>query len=175
MDDAAAEPPVASTADPTAQQRAEHLKERVYITFTALAVVLAQRAHAESAGRAASVLFIAVIGTLLAVFLADVVSHLAVHASLPTAPELRHMVRVSFGTLGAVGLPFAFMGLAAAGVWTLDGALRASTIALVAALAVIGWVAARRVPLSFGQRLVVLFGEFALGLAVIGLEVLAHG
>ncbi|WP_256795040.1 hypothetical protein [Terrabacter sp. Ter38] len=56
-------------------------------------MVLAQREHAESPGRVAFVLFITVIGTLLAV----------------------------------------------AGVWTLEGALRASSIALVAA---------RRVPLG---------------------------
>jgi hypothetical protein len=117
---------------------------------------------------------IAVGGTLLAVFVADVVSHIAVHAALPTSPELRHMVRVSFGAVGAVVLPFVFLA-AAAGGWELEKALRASSIALVASLVVIAYVAVRRVQLPLWQRLLVLLAEFALGLLVLALELLAHG
>jgi hypothetical protein len=104
-----------------------------------------------------------------------VVSHIAVHERLPSLEELRHMLRVSFGSLGALALPFVFIGLAVAGVWTIAGALRAASIALVAALVVIGYVAARRARLTVWQRLVVLFAEFGLGVGVVGLELLAHG
>ena len=159
----------------TAEDRAEHLKERVYITFTALAVVLALRSHGASAEEAGVTLLIAVTGTLLAVFVADVVSHIAVHAALPTEPELRRMLRVSFGALGALAVPFAFIGFAIAGSWPITSALRAATIALVAALVVIGYLAVRRVRLPAWQKLIVLFAEFALGAAVVGLELLAHG
>lgn len=172
MSDATAHRPDADALE----RQADRLKERVYITFTALAVVLALRTHAaESAGQVATTLAIAVAGTLLAVFLADVVSHIAVHAGLPTRAELRHMVGVSVGALGAVVLPFAFLALAIADVWTVDGALRASTYALVGWLVVIGLLAVRRANLPPGQRLVVLFAEFALGAAVVVLELLAHG
>jgi hypothetical protein len=157
------------------RERAERLKERVYITFTALAVVLALQSHAESAGRATVTLLIAVLGTLLAVFVADVVSHLAVHAVLPTARELRHMVRVSFGSLGALALPFIFMGLAIVGVMDLDTALWAAAGVLVASLVVIGYLAVRRVKLTVGQRLIVLLAECLLGCTVVALELLAHG
>jgi hypothetical protein len=157
------------------RERAERLKERVYITFTALAVVLALQSHAESAGRATVTLLIAVLGTLLAVFVADVVSHLAVHAVLPTARELRHMVRVSFGSLGALALPFIFMGLAIVGVMDLDTALWAAAGVLVASLVVIGYLAVRRVKLTVGQRLIVLLSECLLGCTVVALELLAHG
>ncbi|MBB5790171.1 hypothetical protein [Jiangella mangrovi] len=155
-------------------ERAAILKERIYITFTALAVVLALRAHAVSAGEAALSLSVVVIGTVLAVFVADVVSHIAVHETLPEGGELRHMSRVSIGALGALVLPGIFIGLAVADVWTIEGALRASSIALVAALAAIGYAAARRARLSPWQRVIVLFGEVVLGLVVIGLELLAH-
>ena len=158
----------------SAEARAEALKERVYITFTALAVVLAMREHVDSARTAALTLLIVVVGTLLAVFVADVVSHLAVHAALPTQPEFRHMLRVSLGAIGAVVLPFVFLGLAARG-WRLESALRASSIALVAALVVIGYAAVRRIRLPLWQRLLVLVAEFALGLLVLVLELLAHG
>lgn len=155
--------------------RAAQLKERVYITFTALSVVLALRSHPQSAGAAAATLAIAVFGTLLAVFLADVVSHVSVHAALPDRHELRHMAHVSFGALGVIVVPFIFIGLAAAGVWSIKTGLHAAAIGLVVSLIAIGFAAIRRTALPAWQRLVVLFAEFLLGAAVIGLEVLAHG
>jgi hypothetical protein len=169
-----------STADadePTLKERAEHLKERIYVTFAALAVVLTLRSHVEetSAGDAARTLTIAVLGTLLAVFVADLVSHLVVHAHVPTTREMRHMLRVSFGAFSAIVLPLIFVGLAGLDVWGLDTALQASTIALVAALGVIGWIAVRRVRMPTWQKLVVLLAEVVLGFAVVGLELLAHG
>jgi hypothetical protein len=164
---------------PTPQHRADALKERVYVTFTGLAVILAMRSHASgdhlTAGEAARTLTITVVGTLLAVFVADIVSHLAVHAGVPTRSEMAHMMRVSFGAFGAIALPLVFLGVAAFGGWPLTTALSASTAALVLTLVVIGYLAVRRVPMAWWQRAIALGAEFALGLAVIGLEVLAHG
>jgi hypothetical protein len=157
------------------EARAERLKERVYVTFTALAVALALRSHAESAGTAIGTLLIAVLGTVLAVFVADVVSHIAAHAALPDRGELRHMTSVSFGSLSVLVVPFILVGLAAADVWQLEQALRATTFVLVATLVAVGYVAVRRVRLPVRQKLVVLFGEFALGVLVVLLELLAHG
>ncbi|MEU4688886.1 hypothetical protein [Actinoplanes sp. NPDC023714] len=161
--------------DGGAEARADRLKERVYITFAALAVVLALREHHTSAARAGSTLIIAVGGTLLAVLVADVVSHIAVHQVMPTRPQLRHMIGVVTGALGALVLPFVFLALAYAEVWTTEQALRRSTIALVAWLVAIGWAAVRRVRLPVWQKMIVLFAEFALGAAVVALEWLAHG
>jgi hypothetical protein len=157
------------------EDRAERLKERVYVTFAALAVVLTLRTHEIGAGTAATTLLITVGGTLLAVLLADVVSHLAVHAALPTRAEARHMVGVCTGALGVLALPMVFLGVAVSGAWPVAGALRASTIALVASLGVVGWLAVRRVALPRWQKLAVLAAEVALGVAVVGLELLAHG
>jgi len=166
----------AAAPAPTPGERADRLKERVYVTFAALAVVLTLRSHGDvAAGVAATTLLITVGGTLLAVLLADMVSHIAVHAALPTAAEARHMVAVCTGALGVLVPPMAFVGVAATGSWTVDGALRASTIALVASLGVVGWLAVRRVALPGWQKLVVLVAEVALGVAVVALELLAHG
>ena len=167
--------------DPTTvspEHRAEALKERVYVTFTSLAVVLAMRSHSTDglgAGEAAATLSITVIGTLLAVFVADVVSHLAVHASVPTAAEIRRMAAVSFGAFATVVLPLIFIGFAALDTWSIDAALLASTIALTVSLIAIGFLAVRRVKLPRWQRLIALGAEFAVGAAVVGLELLAHG
>ena len=161
----------------TPEQRAEVLKERIYITFTSLAVVLAMGAHADelSAGSAVRTLLIAVVGTLLAVFVADLVAHIAVHATMPDRAELRHMVSVSTRALGVVALPLIFLGLAAIGRWQVTTALRASIIALTISLVGIGYLAVRRVRLPLHQRLIVLYAEFGLGVLVVLLELLAHG
>ncbi|WEK62134.1 MAG: hypothetical protein P0Y60_05105 [Candidatus Microbacterium colombiense] len=156
--------------------RAAHLKERIYLTFAALAVVITLSSHGHpTAGQSATTLIVTVLGTLLAVFTADLVSHLVVHGRLFTRTELRHAVGSSFGALSTVVLPFIFLGVAALGVWSTGAALRASAIALLVSLIVIGWVAVRRIPLTWIQRLIALGAEAALGLAVIGLQVLAHG
>ncbi|MFJ6538297.1 hypothetical protein ACIQH5_18890 [Paenarthrobacter sp. NPDC091711] len=164
-------------AQPSAQHRAEALKERVYVTFTGLAVVLALQSHSETLtpGEAASTLAITVVGTLLAVFVADFVSHLAVHAKTPSRSELAHMARTSFGAFGAIVLPLIFIAVAAMGRWSVETSLRASTVALITALVLIGYLAVRRVKMSWRKKVIVLGAEFLLGLAVVGLELLAHG
>lgn len=170
--------PSSSPDTTTAEHRAEALKERVYVTFTSLAVVLAMQSHSGeqlSAGEAASTLSITVVGTLLAVFVADIVSHLAVHATVPTGAEFRRMASVSFGAFGAVVLPLVFIAFAALDTWSIDAALRASTIALTVTLIAIGFLAVRRVKMEWWQRLIALGAEFAVGAAVVALELLAHG
>lgn len=158
------------------EAQAARLKERVYVTFTSLAVVLALVSHAAetTAGEAATTLLIAVVGTVLAVFVADFVSHIAAHEAMPSGVELRHMAAVSLGAITVLVLPLVFLGLAAFDVWSVVGALRASAVALVVSLVAIGFLAVRRVKLPIGQRLVVLLAEAVLGLTVIGLELLAH-
>ncbi len=156
------------------EERTDRLRERVYITFTALAVVLALRSHEDVEARAGLLLVITVTGTLLAAFVADVISHIAVHAALPDRREFQRMLRVSTGALGGLVVPLTFVGFAAADVWSMDRALRAATVALVVALAAIGYLAVRRVRLPVWQKLVVLLAECVLGAAVVGLELLAH-
>lgn len=164
-------------ADEEAQtRRADVLKERIYVTFTSLAVVIALSSHAEelTPGPAALTLLITVAGTLLAVFVADLVAHIAVHATLPDRDEFRHMVSVSTRSLGVIAAPLIFVGLAGLGVWDLARALRVAMWVLIVSLVAIGYLASRRVRLPIGQRLIVLFAEFVLGIIVILLELLAH-
>jgi hypothetical protein len=165
-----------STGAEDREQRAAQLKERVYVSFTALAIVLALRAEADhlTIRAATGTLAIAVVGTLLAVLVADVVAHITVHGALPSRGELVHMLRVVVGALAVLVLPLVFLGVAALGWWTLGGALLASSIALVVTLVAVGYLAVRRLQLPLLQRLVVLLAEFALGLLVVALELLAH-
>jgi hypothetical protein len=166
-----------STEAVTPRERADRLRERIYVTFTSLAVVLALRAHEEeeTPGRAAVTLVIVVTGTLLAVLVADFTAHLAVHGQLPTRREFRHMIAVVAGSLPAIAVPLALVAAAALGLIELKTALTAAAVVLVATLVVVGYAAVRRTALPGWQRLVVLFAEATLGLAVIALELLAHG
>ena len=158
------------------QLRADRLKERVYITFSALAVTLALEAEVEhlSIGAIAATLTVSVVGTLLAVVLADLVAHITVHAAIPDRTELAHIVSTAVGALGVLVIPLLTIGLAATGVISAVVALRAITVVLAATLVAVGYLAARRLRLRIGQRVLVLLAEFGLGLLVIGLEMLAH-
>lgn len=159
----------------TPAENAERLKERVYITFAALAVVLALGSDGHGdAGSAARTLFVTVLGTLLAVLVADWVSHIAAHQHLPTAKELRHMVGVSLGALSAVAVPLILVTIAAFDNMPLAIALRASSIVLIVALVTVGYLAVRRVKLPLWQKVLVLLSEAGVGLLVIALEVSAH-
>lgn len=80
--------------------------------------------------------------------MADLVSHVAVHAKTPTRPELTHRARVSFGAFGAILFPLIFIALAALDAWSIETALRASTIALIMTLVLVGYLAVRRVSTS---------------------------
>ena len=84
------------------------------------------------------------------------------------------MLRITGGALGSLLVPFIFMGLALAGIWELEQALRGTTIALVVSLVVIGYLAARRARLRTWQKVIVLLAEFAVGAGVLALELLAH-
>ena len=158
------------------RERAGRLKERIYVTFTALAVVLAISSHGDvTAWQALVTLMIAVIGTLLAVLIADVLARMTVHERLLTRPELRDALAVVLGSLGAIALPVIFIVLSGLGVFSTDAALRASAIALVLALGVAGYLAVRPAQLPWWQRALALAAEAGLGLVVIGLELLLHG
>lgn len=162
---------------PGSEERAEQLKERIYVTFTSLVTVLILLSNGAEidAGQAALTLIIVVLGTLLAVFLADFVSHLAVHGLMPTRKKLAQMVRASFGSFAAVALPLVLIGLSAFGVIGLATALVAATVVLLLTLVVVGYVAVRRVHIPIWQKLVVLLSEMLLGIVVVVLELLAHG
>ena len=160
----------------TPSQRAANLKERVYISFTALAVVLALGSHADETtpAAAAATLTIVVVGSLLGIFVADLLSHLTVHAVLPSGQELKSMVAVSTGSLSVLVTPLLLLLAAGLGLWSTAAALRWAMVVLVVTLLVIGYLAIRRLELPVHHKAVIVLAEVLLSLAVIGLELLAH-
>lgn len=154
----------------------ERMKERIYLSFTALAVLLSMRSHGPVAAGEALVTFtVTIAGMAVAIFVADMMAHLLRHRRLFRRAELRHAAEVSLGATGAVGLPFLFLVAAALGLWTVGTAVLAGCVALIAGLVVIGWLAAHRAHLPLWQRSVILLAEAGLAVLVVALEMLAHG
>ena len=151
---------------PDEQQRSEVLKERVYVTFTALAVIIAYERDAEHASvkGAALTLSLTVLGTLLAVFVADVIAHMVRHSALPSRPQLAHLLYVSLGSLAVLVVPLAILGLSATDVVDLPSALRAIAVALVVSLVVATLFAVRRLRVAVGLKILVLASVTGLGL-----------
>ena len=158
-------------------ERAEAMKERVYATFTGLAIVLVQYENVEhvSASRATLTLLVGIVAITAAGFVADVIAHLAVHATFPDRTGWGRMLRVSGTAIASAGVPLILLALAAFGVIELDGALRAASIVYLVTLGLIGFVAVRRTHVAWWKQLVALGSLLALGIGVILLQQLAHG
>ncbi len=152
-----------------------YFKERVYATFTGLAIVLVvwSDEHPE-ADHAFFALVLGVLGVTVAGFASDVISHLAVHQEFPTAKELGLLTQVAAGALGTVLTPAILIALAWLEVIPVDAALRATVIVYVVTLAVVGWFAVRRSKLTWWKQALVLLGLVLLALLVVVLQVLGH-
>ena len=161
----------------TPDELAAGLKERVYATFTGLAILLAVRAHGEQFDptEANISLIIGVAGITLAGFVSDILSHLTVHRTFPNRAETGHLLWVAFGALGSLVVPGITLALASFGIIDADAAARIAIGALIVTLAVIVLLAVRRAGLTLVKQLLAIVMLTALGGAVIALELLAHG
>ncbi len=159
-----------------AQSIAQYLKERIYATITGLAIVLVLFANAEhhDARDALFSLVIGVLGITAAGYLADVIAHIAVHSTMPSAREQRTLFRIALGGLSTVLTPVILIALAWLGAMQLETSLRVATIAYLVTLGVIGYGAVRRTSLSFWARWGVLGVLVGFGALVVALQVLAH-
>ena len=160
----------------TPRQRSEALKERVYITSTALAVTVAygQTAGNPTVAGAAVTLCATVLGTLLSVFVADVVTHLVRENVLPSGAELAHLGYVSLGSSTVLVVPMSILWISAAGVIAPATALRAISAALAATLVVVTAVAVRDLDMTPWRKAQAVAIISALGLAGIGIELAVH-
>jgi hypothetical protein len=158
-------------------EQAEALKERVYATFTGLAIVLVQLANVEhiTATRATLTLLVGIVAITAAGFVANVVAYLAVHAAFPDREEVGRMLRIAGSALASAGVPIILLALAAIGVFELETALRAASIVGIVTLGLVGFVAVLRTRVAWWKQLVALGALMALGLGVVLLQLLAHG
>ena len=117
---------------------------------------------------------ISVVGVLLAGLASDLVSHMIVHSTLPTAGEFVHMLAVSSRALGVLVVPLIALGLAVFDVIADGTGVTIAIVALIASLAVIARIAVARTGLSGWRQLAALLVIVALGVLVVFLEALVH-
>lgn len=158
------------------QEAGDRLRERIYVTFTALAILMALNAHGEHLDSPTVLwtLIISVVGVLLAGLASDLVSHMIVHDTLPSAREFRHMLAVASRALSVLAVPVIVLALAYFGVMQAHTAVVIAIAALIASLAVIARIAVSRTGLAGWKQLIVLVGIVLLGVIVVFLEQLAH-
>ncbi|WP_025156545.1 hypothetical protein [Leifsonia aquatica] len=158
------------------RQAGDRLRERIYVTFTALAILMAMNAHGESLDPPTVLwtLLISVVGVLLAGLASDLVSHMIVHNTLPTPREFRHLVAVASRALAVMVVPVAALLLAITGTISIRAAMITAIVALIASLAVVARIAVSRTGLGGWKQLLVLVAIVALGVLVVFLEQLAH-
>ncbi|MGO4301135.1 hypothetical protein [Leifsonia sp. RAF41] len=165
-------------ADATEEQRrqaGDRLRERIYVTFTALAILMAMNGHGElDSPTVLWTLVISVVGVLLAGLASDLVSHMIVHSTLPAANEFGHMLAVSSRALGVLVVPLISVGLAVFDVIPDRTGMTIAIVALIVSLAVIARIAVARTGLSGWRQLAALLVIVALGVLVVFLEALVH-
>jgi len=152
-----------------------YFKERIYATFTGLAILLVVGAEAHTdASHALIALVLGVVGIVAAGCIAEVIAHLTVHQHLPDAAEWRMLGRTAAGALSTAIVPAILLLLALFDRMPVGAALRSATIVLLVTLVLIGWLAIRRSSLVWWQQLLTLVTLPAFGGVVILVQVLAH-
>ena len=147
-----------------------YFKERIYATFTGLAILLV----VESAGHPdAQHATLALLLGVLGIVVADIISHLAVHQHLPGGRDMRILLRIAGGALSTVIVPGILLILAWSGVLELEGAIRASVIVYLVTLGLVGWFAVRRSLLPWWKQLLVLAVLIVLALGAVFIQILA--
>lgn len=153
----------------------KYFKERVYATFTGLAIVLVVAAADEpDAAHMLTALALGVLGIVAAGFVSDAIAHLAVHRVPPSRREWFLLVRIAARGLSTAVVPVLVLAGALVGLYPEGAAVVVVCGIYVVTLAVTGWLAVRRSRLSWRAQLLVLAVLLAFGLAVIGIQALAH-
>jgi hypothetical protein len=165
----------ARTSSTRLDERTRALKERIYASFTGLAILAAVSAtgHATCAQVLLSVT-IGVLGISAAGLLAEIIAHQLAHQRLPAVGELHTMGRIALGASGSASAPVIVLALAWAGMISLEWALWIAMALYAATLVAVMLVAAHRTGLRPIQRLLSSAMLLGLALVVVALLRLAH-
>ena len=156
-------------------ERAAVLRERVYVTFTAIAVLIVLRHEHVEVRDAAGTLLIAVLGTITAGLLSEIISHGLVYQRRIEARDWRHMLSVAGAGLAVLVVPMAVLLLARVGAISLELSLRLGLLLLATSLAGFGFQAFRPIPVPPWRKVLGLAGLVAAAYGVVAIELLAHG
>jgi hypothetical protein len=161
--------------DASRDVRAKSLKERIYATFTGLAILAALAANGHATAWEAFVaVLVGVSGISAAGFLAEVVAHQVAHRRLPSGREIGAMALVSLTAVSSALAPLVVLAVAGFGALDVDLALRLAMGLYAATLVVIFLVASHRSGLKPLQRLISSAMFVGLALIVVAVLLVAH-
>lgn len=160
---------------PVAQQ-AQAVKERIYASFTGLAILatLLIGAETHSASGAFLTLLAGIGGISIAGFVADVIAHQVTHEGSPEPDQFRTMARIAGGAFASASIPLLALAIAWIGLITTRTGIQIGLGLYFFTLAGVVLLAARRTKLGWRQQLTALISLTALAVIVIAVLVLAH-
>ena len=158
------------------EERARFHRERIYASFTGVAVltVLALDAEHLVAWQAVAALLAAIVAISLAGFVAELTAYQLAHSTLPGTGELRTMLLIAAGAFGSASIPFVVLAGAVVGLLPLTLSLQIGIGIYFATLLVTTLLASARTRLPWRQQLISIATLTALGVVVIMMLVLAH-
>jgi len=155
--------------------RTRSLKERIYATFTGLAILAAVVAGGHAAAWDAFLtVLVGVFGISLAGFVAEAVAYQVGHKKLPDRAELGVMGKIALTALGSASVPLIVLALSGFGLLDVDLALRLGMALYAVTLVGIFLVAAHRSGLSALQKLVSSAMFVGVAGLVVGVLLVAH-
>ena len=167
-------PPVVHS-EPERRAAISNLKERVYATFTGLAISLLLRIDANELSLRQAIISLGagVVAICTAGYISDVVAHSTVTGALADRAERRTMLQTAGGGIATLAVPLLILVGGLPGWYTLRQALNAIILVYLLTLGVIVLLAVRRTPLSWAGRILALLAILALGGLFILLELVA--
>lgn len=160
---------------PVAQQ-AQAVKERIYASFTGLAILatLLLGGETHSASAAFLTLLAGIGGISIAGFVADVIAHQVTHEGSPERDQFKTMLRIAGGAFASASIPLLALVIAWIGLIPTRTGIQIGIGLYFLTLTAVVLVAARRTRLGWRQQLTALISLTALAVIVVVILVLAH-
>lgn len=156
------------------ERTAQDLRERLYASFTGLAIVIVVHSGTHvDAVHAFWALALGVLGITIAGTVSEMIAHLLVERTVVGHGELRALLRSAGGALSTVLIPLGVLWAAWLGWLEVDTALRIVAWVYTVILMAVGWLAVRRSTMSWPKRILVLAVLTSFGLVVVIIQALA--
>lgn len=159
---------------PVAQQ-AQAVKERIYASFTGLAILATLLIGEHPGASAAFFTLLAGIGGIsIAGFVADVIAHQVTHEGSPDRHQFSTMLRTAGGAFASASIPLLALATAWIGLISTRSGIRIGLGIYFLTLTGVVLLAARRTRLGWRHQLIALASLTTLAVIVVVILVLAH-
>ena len=156
-------------------QQAQAVKERIYASFTGLAILATLLIGEHPSPSAAFLTLLAGIGGIsIAGFVADVIAHQVTHEGSPGRDQFRVMARIAGGAFASASIPLLALAVAWIGLISTRTGIQIGMGLYVLTLVAVVVLASRRTRLGWRHQLVALISLTTLAAIVLVILVVAH-